>query len=183
MYQWGNASELERYSENLKGIRPLVLWPPPRQLERAGWKLTVISDLTLIAEQNVHSLRPKTRKLSFNSIIPSNTVLKRSHSDCSTHVIMPSDSKRRTWKYLSTMAPGGELWISQEHIPTLETFGEWRVFIIRGRILHVVHTHRRGKGRYNWHGTRVENYRSLEDMRSVFSLFTILYVNQFMIGH
>lgn len=153
------------YTTNLKVIRPLIIWPPPRQIERAAWKFNVIVDLTLIAAGKVPSIRPATRKLITDAPIPQDTVLKRSHSDSSTHVVMPTDHKKRNWSYLKSASPSGEIWMSQQYIPLLQKYGEWRAFIVGGSLIHVVHTYRHGRGR--WIGTQVAGYWSLEELRYV----------------
>ncbi|KAG9311951.1 hypothetical protein JVU11DRAFT_7214 [Chiua virens] len=165
LYEWSNASEIITFSKNLRSIRGLAMWPPTKQLERAGFKFHLLVDLTLINDRQ-HAIRPATCLLPLNSPIPDDTVLKRSHSDCGAHVIMPGDAKRRTWSYLRSQTPGNELWLSQEYVDTLSRLGEWRAFLLGGEIIHVVHTYRdRSKG--EWHGREVLSYWSLEELKEL----------------
>ncbi|KIK78106.1 hypothetical protein PAXRUDRAFT_28688 [Paxillus rubicundulus Ve08.2h10] len=175
VYGWKIPSDVDLFAENLRMMQSLIVWPPPKQLEHAGWKLTVISNLTFISKSSVPSYSPSTMRLNPGDLVPENAVLKRSHSDSSTHVIMPSETRKREWSYLMAQAPGGEFWMAQDYMPYLATFGEWRVFIIGGTIIQVVHTHRGCNG--HWHGVQVSSYWSLEELTYVFFIgpvFTIL---------
>ncbi|KAI6016399.1 hypothetical protein PISMIDRAFT_25228 [Pisolithus microcarpus 441] len=163
-YGWKDSSEADRFAANLRTIRKVIIWPPAGELERAGWKFPIIDDLYAIATSLVPACPPITRGLCASDPIPPDTVLKRSHSDCSAHVIMPDASNKRTWPYLMSQAPTGEMWMAQQHMPMLSKFGEWRVFIVGGKIIQVVHTHRAGKG--DWHASRVLTYWSLEELRA-----------------
>jgi hypothetical protein len=75
---------------------------------------------------------------------------------------MPDASNKRTWPYLISQAPAGEIWMAQQHMPLLPKFGEWRVFVVGGRIIQVVHTYRVGNG--DWLGCPVKAYWSLEEL-------------------
>lgn len=112
---------------------------------------------------SVPSNPPSTKKLNEDDTIPPFAVLKRSHSDSSTHVIMPSDTKKRNWNHLKSEAPAGEIWLAQEYMPTLFSLGEWRVFVVGGAMIQVVHTHRNRNG--SWSGTMVQSYWSLEELQ------------------
>ncbi|KAI6036032.1 hypothetical protein PISMIDRAFT_25408 [Pisolithus microcarpus 441] len=163
-YRWKDSSEADWFAANLWTIRKVIIWPPARELEHAGWKFPIIDDLYAIATSLIPACPPITRRLCTSDPIPPDTVLKRSHSDCSAHVIMPDASNKRMWPYLMSQAPTGEMWMAQQHMPMLSKFGEWRVFIVGGKIIQVVHTHRAGKG--DWHASRVLTYWSLEELRA-----------------
>lgn len=123
----------------------------------------VIRDLSTIAIYS-KDIRPTTIVLpkSRHCAIPKDTVLKRSHSDCGHHVIMPNDTMKRTWEYLSSQTMHGEKWISQEYISTFKAFGEWRVFVVRGHIHHILHTWKTKSGL--WDGREVSHYWSLDEL-------------------
>ncbi|KAI5986610.1 hypothetical protein EDD15DRAFT_2373049 [Pisolithus albus] len=163
-YGWKDVSDIERLATNLKTIRNVIMWPPARELKRAGWKFPVIADLAAIAESQVPSCPPVTTRLNTGDTIPQGTVLKRSQSDCSAHVIMPDAARMRTWSYLMSQAPAGEIWMAQQHVPFLAKLGEWRVYIVGGKIVQVVHTYRTGNG--SWHGRQVQGYWSLDELQA-----------------
>ncbi|KAI6097729.1 hypothetical protein EDD16DRAFT_1719021 [Pisolithus croceorrhizus] len=161
-YGWKDSSEVDRFAANLEMIRKVIIWPPSRELERAGWKFPVIDNLSAIAASLVPACAPMTRRLGASEPIPHDMVLKRSHSDCSAHVIMPDASNKRSWPYLISQAPAGEIWMAQQYMPFLPKFGEWRVFIVGGKIIQVVHTYRVGNG--DWLGCPVKAYWSLDEL-------------------
>lgn len=162
-YKWRDDKELELYVRNIENIGPpLRFWPPSQQMKYAGMTDRVITDLSTIAFYN-ETIRPTTALLikRGHSPIPKDTVLKRSNSNCEHHVIMPYDTEKRTWEYLLSQTPNRETWMAQEYIPTLREFGEWRVFLIREQIFHVVHT---WKINTRWNARAVVSYLNLEEL-------------------
>jgi hypothetical protein len=69
-------------------------------------------------------------------------VLKREGSDTSSHLVLPEELQNTTLKKLNKFLKGkGRFrWFSQTYIPELRQFGEWRVFIMNGKIIQVVLT-------------------------------------------
>lgn len=106
--------------------------------------------------------RPKTLLLQRGDPIPVDKILKRSHSDCGTHVIFPDSKIEIGWDCLEEGPPGSS-WMSQDFVPHLRNLGEWRAFIIGGKVLYVIHT------RYNieksvWTSTVVHDYYTLHEI-------------------
>lgn len=98
--------------------------------------------------------------------IPADTILKRGHSDCGTHVLFPHIDRRRqrSVAQLRNMSPYGEVWLSQEMISTLQTIGEWRVFIVNGSIIQTVHTHKLPGAMGQWVGHQVMSFWTLNEI-------------------
>ena len=42
----------------------------------------------------------------------------------------------------------GTFWMAQEHVPSLEIIGEWKVLIIGGRIITIMHTYKSQSGQW-----------------------------------
>jgi hypothetical protein len=116
-----------------------MIWPHPDQVEGIGAKSNLIERLDVIASAVTMSNRPTTTVITKPSDIPKDTVLKRTHSDASSHVILPTANRRRTWDLLSD-GPPGSIWLSQTYVPTLRKLGEFRVFLIGGQPTYVMHT-------------------------------------------
>ncbi|KAG6373961.1 hypothetical protein JVT61DRAFT_6126 [Boletus reticuloceps] len=170
MYKWKDAEEIERYSKKIQALSfggRLLMWPPPKQLERAGRKDPDSISLQWIADQS-NSLHPTTELLVDipNAIIRQGTVLKRSHSDCSHHVILPQERRKRTTDNLKGLSPVGECWLQQEYIATLKDVGEWRTFLVNGTVVHTVHTYRLSSAEA-WQGRHVTSFWSLDELRWV----------------
>lgn len=127
--------------------------------------------------------RPRTTPLVHGQEIPEDAVLKRTHSDCGFHVVLPEISvetqdagavnrrkelkSQRTWGHLDlrTTAPE-QLWIAQEYVPTLRSLGEWRVFLVGGCPLNVVHTvQATEKGQTTCQGTRADRFLCLREIK------------------
>ena len=143
--------------------RLLYTWPSVHQMNSIGAKHQLIFHLDIIAGTITHTFRPATKQLIPGDPIPANAVIKRSHSDCGQHVIMPDESGR-DWESINQMPHVPDaIWFAQVYVPTLRTLGEWRVFIIGGHPAFVVHT------RYNtdksvWIRELVDTYYLLEEI-------------------
>lgn len=127
--------------------------------------------------------RPRTTMLKPGCLIPRDTVLKRSHSDGGYHVIFPEQSVKgngrtemearqdlndlRDWSILNARTSSPEQrWVSQEYVDTLITCGEWRCFVVGGRIVSVLHTVKTPEDNI-WHGQRVWQFLTLKEIRCV----------------
>jgi len=142
-------------------------WPPIGQVRTAAKKWQTSQHLQLIARDN-RRYSPATRLLLPGEDIQENDVLKRSHSDCGKHVILPNAPRsHRNWDHLKTKINAGteEFWMAQEFVSSLGDIGEWRVFIIGGRITSVMHTYKLANGK--WQGTMVQKYMTTEEIRCV----------------
>lgn len=147
----------------LSGV--LLVWPPPKQIERAGLK-DPDSILLHLAAVHTDSLRPVTSLLQLEIIddasLQNATVLKRSNSDCGKHVIFPEERRKRNVEYLKELSPHGERWLMQEYVPTMKNVGEWRTFIVNGAIIHTVHTY---NGDAGWEAKLVATMWSLREIK------------------
>lgn len=171
-YGWTTAEEATTFANNIQRlhITGLLMWPPPMQIVRAGLKDPDIALLDLIAAES-QSLRPKTTTISRqelvdDSVIIPGTVLKRSNSDCSQHVIMPDERRRRNAEHLRSLCRHGEKWLMQEYVDTLQTVGEWRTFIVNGSIIHTIHTYK-DSYTHAWVASQATSFWSLEEIRYV----------------
>jgi hypothetical protein len=94
--------------------------------------------LDVIAGQT-SSLHPQSKILKDGDPIPKDAVIKRTHSDCGDHVIMPTDLGDRNWDNLNdNLHILGSVWIAQALVPTLRKLGEWKVILIGGQPLYTV---------------------------------------------
>jgi hypothetical protein len=149
--------------------KPLSIWPPPKQLEWLGKKAPESGMLATIAQQ-LQRPHPMTSVLDLDQLtddtVPVDTVLKRGNSDCGHHVLFPSEGRRRKVSVanLRRMSPFGEVWLSQEFVPTLQSVGEWRVFVINGNIIHTIHTSKVDVAQ-GWGAQQVMSFWSLKEIR------------------
>jgi hypothetical protein len=157
-----NNNNIAKYEMELDTLRRIVhIWPPPNQ-SKNKWEL--IQMLDLVAARRTYSVRPITRPLQIGDPINDMVVLKRTHSDMGNHVLLPNNLNRN-WKYMSrNMEVPGCMWLAQSYVYTLASLGEWRVFLMGGQIVYVVHTvHNPQKGTWTWDVP--VNYYSLEELR------------------
>ena len=159
------AANVSMYKKNILQLASVILfWPDPLELEKLASKAVLISHLDEVARTCTQSFRPTTERLSPGQSIPSNTVLKRTNSDCGLHVLMP-ESIHRNWEYLHKNSEiDGSIWLSQSYVPSLYKLGEWRVILIGGQVVHTVHTHY--KPHLNdWTFNAAEKFYSLGELR------------------
>jgi hypothetical protein len=135
------------------------------QINGIGSKHQLIIHLDIIASQNSF-LRPTTKFLKFGDDIPKSTVVKRSHSDCGEHVLMPEDDGRNWHSFSQYPKIPGSVWFAQSHISTLRKHGEWRVIIIGGQPVYTVHT-KYNEAKSTWSWEVVDSFYSLEEILSV----------------
>jgi hypothetical protein len=151
---WERISDLEMRTKT---------WPPSVQVDCVGQKNVLIRHLDFIASQ-MKVGRPKTTMLKRGDPIPEETVLKRTHSDCGSQVILPKAGRHPAkWDKLQE-GPPGSVWMSQEFVGHLRECGEWRVVMVGGKILYVVHTVY-DKGRKCWNFVEVKRFLSLDEIR------------------
>jgi hypothetical protein len=170
-YGWTTDDECDMFTQRMQVIqrKALAVWPPPKHLDWLGKKFAENAMLALIARESGRP-HPTTEVLALNSLtddmLPSDTVLKRGHSDCGTHVLFPTKRarRRRSVAELKEMSPFGEVWLSQELVPTLQTIGEWRVFLVHGNIIHTVHTYK-ANVEGGWVASQVMSFWSLKEIR------------------
>jgi glutathione synthase/RimK-type ligase-like ATP-grasp enzyme len=136
-------------------------------LKSLATKNTVIANLDYVASQVTCTGRPRTIILTETTDIPETIVLKRTHSDCGVHVLRPGD-RGRTWAELSqslTLIPEA-MWLGQSYVSTLESGGEWRVFLIGGGLVYTVHTVY-NKAKRVWKNKHVDEFLTLEEIEQV----------------
>ena len=120
----------------------LRVYPSKTETDRAHRKIGDIRALDMIAEtsQYAFSYRPKTcfgiGKCTLVDAAAEKTVLKRGRSCGAADVIITDSSDREKLRCIvpgkpegRTTVPGGPLWLHQEYVETLQTLGEFRVFI------------------------------------------------------
>lgn len=146
--------------------RLLYIWPPIQQVHTFGMKQQLIFHLDIVAATVTRTLRPATKTLNIGDTIPQETVIKRSHSDCGIHTLMPNESGRNWESMLRLPQVPGAVWFAQTYVPTLRTLGEWRVFLIGGEPVYIVHT-KFHEEKSIWKWEFVENFYSLQEFRYV----------------
>ena len=158
----------------IKAIRRHVyMWPPMEQVDIIGSKRCLLANLDHVSRV-LKTVRPVSKALEPGCLIPSGVVLKRTHSENSQHIILPNE-EGRDWDSLGTqMEVPGCIWIAQSFIPELDAIGEWRVFLIGGRIVYCVHTKYNSERRI-WKYEPVTEYYSLDELTYVCSLNSSLY--------
>ncbi|KAI6154549.1 hypothetical protein BKA82DRAFT_4010384 [Pisolithus tinctorius] len=156
--------ELRTYENHFALLsRQVQFWPPPDQVRTAAVKWETLAHLQAISGIQRWAV-PEMHIISDGDPIDDAYVLKRSHSDCGKHVILPTAPKSsRTWAHLrnNMNEDSDEVWIAQQYIPSLVFLGEWRVIIVGGQIMSVTHTHRLNNG--GWSGIPVTSFLSLEE--------------------
>ncbi|KAI6020597.1 hypothetical protein EDC04DRAFT_2607394 [Pisolithus marmoratus] len=165
-YGFATEDQFEKYESHLEPLTETVqFWPPTEQIKQAGKKRPMIVSLQLIAQMN-HEYFPWTVMLKDSTAIEESTILKQSNSDCGKHVILPTAAaKYQTWKYLKSCINDNEIWMSQEYVDMLATIGEWRTFIIGGKILSVVHMQKKSNGK--WIRTPIESFLTGMEIQEV----------------
>lgn len=59
--------------------------------------------------------------------------------------------------------------MAQEYVQSLHEIGEWRVFVVGGKIISVIHTFKKSNG--GWGGIPTNSFLTLDEIRRV-SLLT-----------
>ena len=102
--------------------------------------------------------------------IPDAIILKRTHSDCGAHIVHPGESGR-TWLDLQRKLTVPEAkWFGQTYVSTLDFGGEWRVFLVGGKVVYTVHTLCR-KSKPGWTNKHVDEFLSLDEIGSVGNIY------------
>jgi hypothetical protein len=159
-----NKYNLDIYMSSCVNLSRFVyMWPSIRQMNSIASKQQFISHLDIIAAKT-SSLRPKTILLKDGDSFPKDAVIKRSHSDCGHHVLLPNN-KGRNWESLNQHPKiPGAVWMAQTYVPTLQSLGEWRVFIVGGQAVYTVHT-KYNEEKSTWFWEPVDDFYSLEELR------------------
>jgi len=160
-----NVGNIDRFNSEISKLQEVVqLWPPQDQMPD---KFELIKRLDLVAARRTYSARPVTQRLTdVGDFDISRVVLKRTHSDMGQHVILPQDGRvKYTQEYVEGHSEiPGCIWLVQSYVDTLAALGEWRVFIIGGQIVYIVHT-RRNRTKGSWTAQTPINYYTLGELR------------------
>lgn len=145
------------------------IWPPLTLSKAAANKWQMIQFLDRVASRVTNTPRPETR-LWEDRGIPQGMVLKRCCSAFQEHIYLPevgSSQTRPTRAALleTSILPGRE-WMVQSWMPLLRTWGEFKVYFIEMKIVHIavarVRT-RTGK----WEITTPDRILTLSEMKCV----------------
>lgn len=141
------------------------MWPPQDHVNTIASKWELAQTLNLITQEATNTARPMTRLLVDGERIVDAMVLKRTHSDAGEHVVIPSNVHKRNWDYLrGQLDVPGSRWMGQAYVEHLARLGEWRVFIVGGKIVYTVHT-LKNQERNTWSWDVVHTYYTLEELR------------------
>ncbi|KAJ7362745.1 hypothetical protein DFH08DRAFT_950983 [Mycena albidolilacea] len=135
----------------------VFVWPPPRQSLFYRQKLQLSAHLDVVAALRTHTNRPSTYILDDIKQFTRFTVLKREGScesrhryfydrtsgpkkskACLTHNLKILDGRKVDATDLD--ARHGMLWLVQDFVEALKLYGEYRVFVVGGKIVSVVGT-------------------------------------------
>ena len=159
----------------------LFVWPPPRQALFYRQKLHLIHQLDQVAATVTLTNRPATRILTHSAQFTGDTVLKREGScqaktrhfktgpssindiDVVCHVNHNNSILDRRRDPNDTTAATEMLWMAQDVVKPLRHFGEWRVFVVGGKICSMV-------GTTPWNEAAEQNVMRVSECKDVFSL-------------
>lgn len=134
----------------------LLVWPPPREsfFYRQEWEL--VRRLDSVANSVTKTNRPRTQILHKTEDFTESTVLKREGSCWSKHRIFYDyrtackDVKAPYWQNKMILngrknrdnldAKHGMLWLVQDLVEELRTYGEYRVYVVASKVVSVVAT-------------------------------------------
>ncbi|KAJ6580286.1 hypothetical protein B0H10DRAFT_904860 [Mycena sp. CBHHK59/15] len=143
--------------------RSVFVWPPARQSLFYREKLQLAGHLDRIARLVTHTSRPRTYILEDPAQFTESTVLKRKGSClCKDRHFYDRTSARKKAKTCQRLnskildgwkddptdldARYGMLWLVQDLVKELRLYGEYRVFVVAGKIVSVVGTTPAGDG-------------------------------------
>lgn len=89
-------------------------------------------------------------------------------TNCACHATM----QRKTicaWPYLNKNAGEVGFWMAQQYIQSLDHIGQWRVLLVGGGIISIMHTHKTTAkdGSDDWAGTATNVFLTLQEIRCV----------------
>jgi len=165
-----NSVEFESLYLNLLDLSlKQLVWPSPFEMMHYANKWNLILDLDKIAEQS-HNARPSSVLLEYGCPLQKEMVFKRTHSHGAKHVVLPRNGTGRRWgvdlKSHESAGPHRVRWICQEFAPLLQ-FGEFRTFIIDGKICWTTLTSAVGRaknGDVTWTWDDVTTFKTLEKL-------------------
>jgi hypothetical protein len=149
----------------------LLVWPSPSEMRLSGTKHEWIRQLDRIAKSQGNP-RPITLSLREGCTVPTNGtwVLKREFSENCQHVEIVDflDSVTRKKNLQRVWKDTRYLWVLQTYVPLLERWGEWRVFLIGGKVRYIVQTTKvHGRERDKWDWNKVNAMFTLSRLTSV----------------
>ena len=165
--QYGlTTTNVRQYLDNLHTLsRVIHIWPHQDHVNTIASKWELSQSLDIIAQERTNTARPRTRLVVDGERIVNAMVLKRTHSDAGEHVIIPSDVYKRNWDYLrGQLDVRGSQWMVQSFVEHLPKLGEWRVFLVGGKVVYTVHT-LKNQDRKTWYWDVAHTYYTLEELR------------------
>ncbi|KAJ6611625.1 hypothetical protein B0H10DRAFT_2055859 [Mycena sp. CBHHK59/15] len=132
-----------------------LVWPNPRHALWYCEKWQLIQELDRIAATVTHTHRPETKVFETGTQFSPTTVLKREGSGCSQMRHFHDSDRRLSKRALTDILAHnraildarkqeptafGMLWLVQELVEPLRRHGEWRVFVVGGKIIGIVGT-------------------------------------------
>jgi hypothetical protein len=149
----------------------ILIWPCVAEMDREGLKHQWVRQLDQIA-RTLNTPRPVTEELTEGAIPKSGKwVVKREYSANCEHVeIVELDGSTAT--AIKSLKPikgalkdDGFKWIIQSHAPLLQQWGEWRVFMIGGKVRYIILTAKSEDGRKDgWTWNRVDHVHTLNKL-------------------
>lgn len=100
--------------------------------------------------------RPVSKALPRTGVRPpqGEYVLKRKFSANKDHVHFVHGKPDFTWKEIDGQLPSPFTWIKQDFEPLLKQWGEWRLFMIDGKVRECVSTHLNDQGGWEFCAAR-----------------------------
>lgn len=116
----------------------LCLWPPLYPLRGAACKWNTIRRLDMIARYVTRTNRPTTT-LWDRVQIKSDKVYKRCYSGYHDHIYYPTEGETKPTvpALLESSRLPGRHWMEQEWIRHLRDFGEFRIYFVKSKIVHI----------------------------------------------
>ncbi|KAH7187863.1 hypothetical protein BKA60DRAFT_665046 [Fusarium oxysporum] len=160
----------------------LSICPSETETQWAGCKIGDIRILDMIAQDAdwKYSYRPRTCFGMGRCILPSTAVkkmvIKRGYSCGAGHVEVVDGTQRHNLRCIDTEQSHSEpynikidirepIFFHQEYIESLQTFGEYRVYISRGKILAIAHTN------FDW-GSKTKHFAVKRALPKDFAWFS-----------
>jgi glutathione synthase/RimK-type ligase-like ATP-grasp enzyme len=111
--------------------------------------------------------RPTSEILRQGEMLKPNLIAKREFSDCAQHIIF-SGQKGKRWDKIRGTVEGPHRWFVQTYMPYLKDFGEWRAFVVGGKVKVIIHTTPKN-GDWDWEVVDQDRIFSLEEIGYYFS--------------
>ena len=143
------------------------MWPPLNPLKRAACKWNTVRRLDRIARCITKTARPTT-VLWNGGPIQSDKVYKRCYGAYQDHVYIPIEAGQEPTvpALLESSKLPGRHWMVQDWISPLRDFGEFKVYVVNTRIVHIAFARYSAK-RLIWDYIVPESFYTLAQLRYV----------------